>query len=205
MFSPDSRPGIDETYEVAGNTSNLRVKADRRGDADVLIASGWSLSGIGMALLRLHSEWTSAQPRMFTAAHVIEHAATLPRNKHGGLNLRRAREELVDAYLAAVRELSARLPGRHAIEQQIAAWAIEKGINRTVVRQTLTHWLAPTCPVCLGRGKRKHQDAPVLAGECESCHGSGERQRPMGSELIYGYIDHALKTGRQSLKRRLRP
>lgn len=63
------RPGVQEQYEVAGNTSDLRVEADKRGAGDVMIAGGYvagvdvhgmSPTRLGMALLRLHSEWSSA-------------------------------------------------------------------------------------------------------------------------------------------------
>ena len=57
------KPTIDETYSRAGNTSNLTVEADRRGAGDVLIAAGMvGLSpskSLGMALMRLHSEYDS--------------------------------------------------------------------------------------------------------------------------------------------------
>jgi hypothetical protein len=200
----DSPPGIDERYQAASNTSDLRVEADHRGAGDVLIAAGWSQSRLGMALLRLHSEWTKAQPKMFSDQHVTEHAATLPPRK-GKPDTKRAREELQDAYVAAVRTRAERIRGREAVEQQLLAWAMLKGIDSEVVRPTLTHWLAPKCPVCLGRGKRRHADAPVLAGECGSCHGSGDRPRPLGSGQVYGYIEDAVNKGRHSLKMRLRP
>jgi hypothetical protein len=68
MFGNDGneneKPGIQEQYETAGNTSDLTVEADRRGAGDVMIAGGWSSSRVGMALLRLHSEWNAvAKPR----------------------------------------------------------------------------------------------------------------------------------------------
>ena len=48
----------EERYLVATNTSNLKVEAEVRGAADVLIAAGWSSSRIGHALMRLHSKPT---------------------------------------------------------------------------------------------------------------------------------------------------
>ena len=47
---------VDEAYSSAGNTSDLTVKAERRSDADVLIASGWTPGLLGGVLMRLHSE-----------------------------------------------------------------------------------------------------------------------------------------------------
>lgn len=57
----DEKRTVDESYAVACATSDLRVEADRRGDADVLIAAGWSPTRIGSALLRLHTEWDRSE------------------------------------------------------------------------------------------------------------------------------------------------
>lgn len=59
--SGSDRPDIEEMYQSASNTSNLKVEAERRGAGDVLIAAGWSASRVGMALLRLHSEWDGSE------------------------------------------------------------------------------------------------------------------------------------------------
>ncbi len=48
----------EERYLTASNSSNLRVEADKHGDADVMIAAGWSASRIGGALMRLHTKPT---------------------------------------------------------------------------------------------------------------------------------------------------
>lgn len=47
-----------ERYLSASQSSNLRVQADKHGDADVIIAAGWSASRIGGALMRLHTKAT---------------------------------------------------------------------------------------------------------------------------------------------------
>ena len=51
----DTKPDVTERYVTAINTSNLKTEADRGGAADVLIASGWSPTRLGSALLRLVS------------------------------------------------------------------------------------------------------------------------------------------------------
>lgn len=48
----------EERYLIAADASNLRVQSERTGDADVLIAAGWSASRIGGALMRLHTKPT---------------------------------------------------------------------------------------------------------------------------------------------------
>lgn len=48
----------EERYLSATQSSNMRVEAEKHGDADVMIASGWSASRIGAALMRLHTKAT---------------------------------------------------------------------------------------------------------------------------------------------------
>ncbi len=51
---------IEEQYTSAGNADDLTVTSERRTDADVLIASGWTPGLLGGVLMRLHSEWDGA-------------------------------------------------------------------------------------------------------------------------------------------------
>jgi Zn finger protein HypA/HybF involved in hydrogenase expression len=60
MFNDEKR-GVEEAYTSASTSSNLRVEADRPGDADVIIAAGWNQSRIGAALLRLHTEFDASE------------------------------------------------------------------------------------------------------------------------------------------------
>ena len=59
MQATDERPGIEEQYSQATQSSNLRC--DTRdgaplGDVAPLIAMGWSPSRVGAALMRLHTK-----------------------------------------------------------------------------------------------------------------------------------------------------
>lgn len=83
MNFDDSYRTVDEGYSVAVTSSNLTVDADRRGDADYLIAAGWNQQRIGGALLRLHTEaeqrstydpvqlrsWPSVERELMIQAH----------------------------------------------------------------------------------------------------------------------------------------
>ena len=60
LADQNERPDVSERYETATNASRLLLEEHRTGAADVLVAAGWSPTRIGMALLRLHSEWSSA-------------------------------------------------------------------------------------------------------------------------------------------------
>lgn len=57
MLDNAERSGIEESYISTASSSNLRTEADKTGDADILIASGWSPARVGGALMRLHSEY----------------------------------------------------------------------------------------------------------------------------------------------------
>jgi hypothetical protein len=72
MLMNDERPGIEERYTSAMTSDNLRVEADRYGDADVLIAAGWNQVRIGGALLRLHTEFDASEKlRLATGAQFL--------------------------------------------------------------------------------------------------------------------------------------
>ena len=53
MLNNEDRQSISEQYSQACTSSNLRCEADKRGAADVLIASGMSDSRLGGVLMRL--------------------------------------------------------------------------------------------------------------------------------------------------------
>lgn len=59
----DRRPTIGERYSAATESSNLRVEGDRRGDVDLLLASGYigKIDPLGAALYRLAVEFDSAR------------------------------------------------------------------------------------------------------------------------------------------------
>lgn len=71
----NERPGVEERYESACGASSLKVVAERGGPGDLLIAAGWSEQRTGMALLRLHSEFTgAAKPRRMSEATIRANA-----------------------------------------------------------------------------------------------------------------------------------
>lgn len=73
MLTNDEKRGIEEVYTSAMNSSDLRVEADRPGDADVIIVAGWTQARIGGAMLRLHTEYDSTEkPRMADVEYFYE-------------------------------------------------------------------------------------------------------------------------------------
>lgn len=183
MFeTSNERPTVEESYQVAGNTSNLTVEADVRGAGDVLIAAGWSESRVGMALLRLHSEWDGASKSRREPGK--------PASAMSGSDLRL---------------LATSLKSRPAVWAQLAPWLALKGIASEVGAAALLHWLHPSCPHCDGHGLKRAKDAPALtARQCSKCHGTGHRPHPQGSAKVLVFLDDCVSRARQSLKNRLR-
>lgn len=182
MYAESDKPGIEEIYQVAGNTSNLTVEADRRGAGDVLIAAGWSPSRLGMALLRLHSEWDGC------SRHPKEQGKA-PTPMTG----------------SDLRLLANSLKGRSAVWGQLAPWLAVKGIACEIGAEALLHWLHPVCHVCEGHGLKKVPNAPALsARRCNKCHGTGHKPHPQGSAKVLVYLDECVSRARVTLKARLR-
>lgn len=62
----------EERYLSASQSSNLKVEAERTGDVDVMVASGWSHSHIGHALMRIQSRPTRGLLELIHAQVAIE-------------------------------------------------------------------------------------------------------------------------------------
>lgn len=198
----NARPGVEERYQSACSTSTLKVTAERSGPGDVLIASAWSDASIGGALMRLHTAWLKVKPRSFTDADVARHAGQLPQ-KRGKLDVGRARRELTDAYVLAVRQTADVLHGRGPIVRHLSEWAIEKGMDAELVGPCLTFWLAPQCPICYARSHQRMADAPILGAKCGSCGGTGRRAAPLGGGRILDRIEHTISKWRSDTRARL--
>ena len=180
MLINDERAGIEEQYCQASTSSNLRVEADKRGAADVLIASGLSGKGLGGALMRLHTEYGGGG---------------VPRASMGKTNYRLMMLQM-HTFPAVLQ----------AVTEQAAHWGIER--PEAVARAVIAHWLDSTCPHCEGRGKEKIKDTPNLSGKnCKYCHGTGKTALSHGSagKRMAGFVDDCLSRWRQSVAKRLRP
>jgi len=176
------KPTIDETYSRAGNTSDLTVDPEARGAADVLIAAGMvGLSpskSLGMALMRLHSEYDGAS---------------------------RLRE---DATMLDVAMLAARLRGLPgvvgAVTERAAVWGMEQPKDKALA--VVLWWLDKQCRRCTGRMFEPIPGTPALSAiRCRVCNGTGESHLPNGSDgrRLVNYIEASLHAGRDGLKRRL--
>ena len=171
------RPTINERYSRANNSSDLTVTPDRRTDADVLIAAGWTPGLLGGVLMRLHSEWDGAAKKL----HMDETEAFLLFSQLK--TLRRA----VDGVAAWAERKGHKEP-------------------RTLANAVLIYWLHDNCQPCLGRGHEVIHGSPVLGRQCRKCGGSGKRQAPGGEvgKAALNMMDECVHVARQSMRLRLR-
>ena len=178
MLINDDRAGIEEQYSQAVTSSNLRVEADKRSPADILIASGMSHSRLGGSLMRLRAEYGSdSVPRR--SASETDHRLMMGRLK---------------SLPQVLSEVTA----------QAQHWRIDR--PEAVALAVVSHWLDSVCRHCEGRGKEKIKDTPALSNRnCKHCHGVGRIDLTHGSagRRMAGFIDDCVNRWRQSTAKRL--
>lgn len=197
MMDTRDRPGLDEQYVAATNTSDLTLDPDHRCAADHLIAAALSGNRMGDALNHLRSEWDSAlKPVKWTEDDVAARAQKLPKRK-GKPDLKMARGQLIVEHASALRMVYMRLGGRALCLEILAEWAAKRNVDPDLLSPALYHYLNPLCPVCDGLGKLRHQDAPVLGKDCHHCAGSGKWPRPLGAERVESFLKGSVGKARQ--------
>lgn len=218
MLNDDKR-GIEEQYTSAMVSSNLRVEADRAGDADVIICAGWNQSRIGGALLRLHTEYDSSEkPRMATVDQfmpaLMEEAVA--KAKDGKLSKEEKRLVKVAAHQQALKfnqnqlalfleRLKALPDVRTQASLQMLKWGMTDVETKAV--EIIRWWLHQICPTCDGtkfqvvEGTHRHNGKA-----CPTCHGSGKSLLPCEQEgrRVAGWLDQCVERARASIGRRLR-
>lgn len=179
MHIDDDLPTVEEAYTSANQSSNLRVVADKRGDADIIIAAGWSASRIGAALMRLHTEYDGA---------------SIAPNETGKATV----------YLLQIR-LTTLPVVWHQIERQAALWGF--GEPKLLALSVIAHWLDKNCPACTGRKFQLIPGTPSLSCKhCKRCFGSGESRTPHGEagKKLLVWMDDCVNCAQRSIKGRLR-
>jgi len=154
---------IAESYSSATESSDLRMRTERRGDVDLMIAAGWIADGLGPMLYRLQVEFDSVRVMLRGQGHLspIERFLVLDKLK----TLRPAAE-----YLRGF-----------AIGQAILTGApVTSEVAKLVMGQVLDIFLDPTCHHCDGRGFNggSHRGEPQTI--CRPCRGSGNRRENIG-------------------------
>lgn len=209
MTDSTTKPGIEERYTSATDASNLRVEADRGGDADLLIANGWSQSRLGAALMRLHSEWDGAQKPPKPDAKSIEAlAASYSTKLSHAYRVTAAREEAEKWHLHELQLLFQKLKTLPEVRNELAGVVARWGIPfpTEVAGAVVGYWLDQTCQPCDGRKWQVIPGSPSLSNRvCPVCHGSGIAKIPHGNDgkRLANYMDDCVSISRASIKRRL--
>jgi hypothetical protein len=220
----DERRGIEEAYTAAGNSSDLTVSAEHKGDADLLIAAGLSESRVGMALLRLHSEWDKAEkPRKPTQHQIQMLTDAWPRyeyRKQGDEEVRvtltdrdrsvKARAQAQAWYMAEMAKLINKLKSLPAVRSQLIAYVPKWGIAEASLKvpAVIAYWLDQTCHQCNGLKFQPIPGTPTLSNRvCQACGGVGATAVPYGQEgrRVANYMDDCVQKARQSIRKRLHP
>jgi len=214
---------IDESYSIACTTSDMRVEGDRRGDADVIIASGWSPVRMGSALLRLASEFdTSARPKPPTREEIDVLALsevkreTIGKDDEGRpivkiirLGHKSAQAKAWEWHASELNKFMGKLKSLPGVKREVIDFATRDGIEGAEAKApaALGWWLMQNCLSCHGRQETEIVGTARLSGrECRICHGSGKSPTPYGSEgrRIANVLDDCVQRARQSIKQRLR-
>lgn len=204
-----TKAGVEELYLVAGNTSDLRVVPERRGAADLLIASAWSPSRLGAAALRLHSEWSAASVPRRPDRDLIDYVARDLPLRNGKPDRIVATRMAMGWYQGELLRIFARLHSLPVVRDQLAARAAQRGIERpeSLATEVVCHWLDPICPTCHGLKFLPVQGAPSLSAKaCPSCHAHGQSPVPRGQDghWLLNYLDDCVQKSRSLMRKRLR-
>ena len=205
----DEKPGIEEMYTTAVNTSNLRVEAEKRGDGDVIIAAGWNQARIGGALLRLHTEFDGAEKvRQATAADFLA-PGKHSKDERKAASRRAHAFNMHEAGLL-LQKLKSWPDVRTQVTLQMVRWKVEDAEAKGV--EVLRWWLAQACPVCNGTKMQTAQDTNRHNGKiCHDCAGTGIREIPgmvdgwhQAGRRLATWLDQCVARNRASLGRPLR-
>lgn len=211
-------PTTQERYASATQSRSLRVEAGLQGDADYLIAAGWSKSRFGAALMRLHSEWDAAErrgcqiPRQATRKQIAQLARDIAKSKQSKKVEKEhsdaARQRIEAGFVAELEETMRvlKMLPEVRLHLQLIAALDESHETESVCCAVLLHWLKPVCGACSGR---KFQQSP-RAGElssiaCRSCAGSGHGKVPGGEHgrKLLAYMEDCVSRARQGIRARL--
>ena len=218
METIECRPNIEELYASAITAGNLKI--DTRdgasvGPADVLMAASWSPSLLGKAMIRLHSEWDSAEkPAKPTKAFIEALAATHPPSELKVKGKKDPRLAVAQTaankwHLSEMFNLVGKLKTlpyvRYAVIQKAVRWHIAD--PEKVVPEIIKYWLDQNCRGCGGLKRRLTPGLSALSGrQCLVCQASGLGAVPYGEDgkRLCNYIDDCVMWANQSIKKSLR-
>ena len=200
---------INEQYSVATNSANLRMEADRRSSADILVAAGWAPSRLGSALLRLHSEFDSVQHPIKPSIAAIEAIAkSMDPKMQLSERLEAAKATAAEWHAHEIGLMLGRLKSLPAVREQLVIQSDKWGMDnpRHVAASVIQWWLSRQCTSCHGIKFQVIEGTARLSGKlCKTCRGTGETGIPCGEagKRIAIYIDDCLHRARNQIKNRL--
>jgi hypothetical protein len=177
-MNENEKADTEERFGVAANASNLRVDGVRHSSADMHIAAGWIQAELGVALLRLRSEW---------------HVASKP------IRPATMNDDAAVVYHSQLMLLAARLVGRERVWLLLQPELRRFRADASAGAVALLHWLDPNCPLCEGRGVKAHG-----AGPCGKCSGSGLKRASPAVSRVIAFLEKSVYAARQKLANRLR-
>lgn len=123
------RASVEEQYEIASNTRDLSVRSHQAGAVDVLAAHAWSATRLGGALLRLHSQWESAEKPVRQEPRPLKHfLQTLPRDKAQEAHQAEV-ERFAAWYLQDMAALIGNLAALPVVREQLTLQALKWGMG----------------------------------------------------------------------------
>lgn len=209
MLSNEPRT-VDEGYASACASSDLRVQADIRGDADYVIAAGMNKSRFGALLLRLVTEWDRAEkPKRPTPKAIDALSRTYKSISKVSDRQAKAREEAFGWYIRELEMLAGKLKTLAQARTALMIEAGKMGIQdyESVVPSVIGWWLMQSCPVCSGVKEQTVVGTGRLSGKvCRACQGSGLSQVPHGifGRKLATYMDYCVARARMDIKKRLK-
>lgn len=210
---------IQERYQSAQNSSDLKVVAEIRGDADYIIAAGMSKAELGGKLRSLQAEWDGvSKPRHYTRQDVERIAKEMPRvivsrsttqklragisSKQELMDYAGAKALLKNHYTQEMRIIGLRLrsfvEARDAMRNRAMEWGHERPKASDIAHDVLMWWLAPTCQHCGGTKFELMEGTNRLSDRaCKRCQGSGHDRCPHGQDgrKMAAWVDAALPCG----------
>lgn len=218
MTEDTTKPGIEERYSSATNTSTMKMEVERSMPVDVLTAAGWSQSRIGSALLRLHSEWDAVEkptrPSPGRIAALVGTAQSAIKDvkadldKYGRLTPNGARiyaqawhRHEAGLLLGKLKTLPA---VRGQVEEHLKSWGMAE--PATQVAAVLLWWLDQTCHACHGTKYEVVAGTNRQSGRlCRCCQGSGLMPVPHGQDgkRLANWLDGCTQLARTQISKSL--
>lgn len=211
----EERRTLEEAYADACTATNLKTEADKRGDADLLIAAGWNPVRVGAALMRLVSEWDGAEkPRRMHPEAVRQLAKTLELTvfdeRQGIKNVHEKAMQLSrEWHQHEMKLLFGKLKTMPAVREQVThqarKWSTEQPDRAAAA--VLLHWLDSVCHPCSGLKFLQIADTPSLSAKmCRACDGTGKSRVPYGDfgKRLENWMDRCVSESRINMSKVLR-